>query len=116
MPLKLVAILQYVFMMVKILQNLLKCQQFFFNFFEHISQLMIFKDCLQTFGHCKQTNFHGPFMRILTLNFMELMASSHDALHTVVLPRLVRMRIIKLMSFSGFVLSERAYYPRGRTI
>ena len=35
--------------------------------------------------------------------------------HTV-LPRLVRMRTIKLMTFSGFVLTERAYYPRGRTI
>ena len=33
-----------------------------------------------------------------------------------VLPRLVRMRTIKLMSFLGFVLTERAYYPRGRTI
>ena len=33
-----------------------------------------------------------------------------------VLPRLVRMRTIKLKSFSGFVLTERAYYPRGRTI
>ena len=32
------------------------------------------------------------------------------------LPRLVRMRTIKLMSFSGFVLTETAYYPRGRTI
>ena len=27
-----------------------------------------------------------------------------------VLPRLVRMRTIKLMSFSGFVLTDRAYY------
>ena len=35
--------------------------------------------------------------------------------HTV-LPQLVRMHTIKLMSFSGFVLTERAYYPRGRTI
>ena len=33
-----------------------------------------------------------------------------------VLPWLVRMRTIKRMSFSGFVLIERAYYPRGRTI
>ena len=33
-----------------------------------------------------------------------------------VLPRLVRMHTINLMSFSGFNLTERAYYPRGRTI
>ena len=33
-----------------------------------------------------------------------------------VLPRLVRVRTIKLMSFSGFVLTERAYYSRGRAI
>ena len=33
-----------------------------------------------------------------------------------VVPQLVRMRSIKLMSFSGFVLIERAYYPRGRAI
>ena len=35
--------------------------------------------------------------------------------HTV-LPQLVSMRTIKLLSVSGFVLIERAYYPRGRTI
>ena len=35
--------------------------------------------------------------------------------HTV-LPQLVRMRTIKLMNVSGFVLTERAQYPRGRTI
>ena len=33
-----------------------------------------------------------------------------------VLTRLVRMRTIKLMSFLGFVQTERAYYPRERTI
>ena len=35
---------------------------------------------------------------------------------TTVLPRLVRMHTIKLMSCSGFILTERSYYPRGRTI
>ena len=34
---------------------------------------------------------------------------AHTYVHTV-LPQLVRMRTIKLMSFSGFVLTERAYY------
>ena len=33
-----------------------------------------------------------------------------------VLPRLVRLRTIKIMSFSGVVLTEIAYYPRGHTI
>ena len=33
-----------------------------------------------------------------------------------ILPQLVRMRTIKLMSFSGFVLIEMAHSPRGRTI
>ena len=39
-------------------------------------------------------------------------------LWSTLLPRLVRMRTctIKLMSFSGLVLTERAYYPRGFTI
>ena len=33
-----------------------------------------------------------------------------------VLPRLVRMRTIKLMSFSRFVLTERAYYSAAHYI
>ena len=33
-----------------------------------------------------------------------------------VLPRLVRMGTFKLMRFSGFVLTQSAYYPKGRTI
>ena len=52
-----------------------------------------------TFSHAPHS---GKTIRQSTSKYMKLIYT--------VLPRLVRMRTIKLMKFSGFVLTERAYY------
>ena len=56
-----------------------------------------------------KVSFHNTWLRLI---------APDCALYLyTVLPRLVRMRMrdIKLMSFSGFILTERAYYSRRRT-
>ena len=52
-----------------------------------------------TFSHAPRS---GKTIRQSTSKYMKLIYT--------VLPRLVRMRTIKLMKFSGFVLTERACY------
>ena len=96
----------------------------------------ILRDFLEQFGHTKWLcawwfwSWISPYLAvwlIIARIFKTLDKSSRRtpfgwnqkllySFTYTVLPRLVRMRTNKLMSFSGFVLSERAYYPRGRTI
>ena len=64
-----------------------------------------------------QIDFIWPQSQAIVGCWFEIWILTLFYIHTyTVLPSLVRKRTIRLMSFSGFVLIERAYYTRGRTI